>query len=101
MVGVAPGHYDGTQMPDLSVKVSGRLLKARDGDLGVLPLERARNSHGNIADQVRNFGEVRGTDTNRYTAHPTGGHPRRARHDIESCSRGGHRRRSRSERAAQ
>lgn len=65
-------------MPDTSVKISGRILKAPDGHLGVLPLEHARNAHGYIADQVRDFGEVRGTDTSQPPrTHPvgTGGAP--------------------------
>jgi len=65
-------------MPDTSIKISGRILKAPDGQLGVLPLEQACNAHGNLADQVRAFGEVRGTGTSQPPrTHPvgTGGAP--------------------------
>ena len=65
-------------MPDTSIKISGRILKAPDGQLGVLPLEQACNAHGNLADQVRDFGEVRGTGTSQPPrTHPvgTGGAP--------------------------
>ena len=45
--------------------------------VSVIP-DHARNTHGNIADQVRDFGEVRGTDTSQPPrTHPvgTGGTP--------------------------